>query len=835
MKSVKGHSSNSNNKTMIRYFISILFRRSSKYLMLTFLSIVVGAFLFGGTFSLTRSISTYFIEEWKTLIGADVVISGARPIDIGDALFQSLKNDAKATIIEEVGVQAVFTNAQTTSTAAASIRAVDAGFPLYGEMVTAPAGFALMEDGIYAESSFLDKIWATVGDTVTLGSTRFMILGTIIQEPDAISTGVSFTPQIIMRRADLAKTDIDLTKSRTSYKVFIRENPLKVFNQENRALLGDYAREKKLRFEDASNGPNNYIRGLSSVISFIGIVIAIALFLVAVNIIANLTYILSRFQKAIALLKTFGATDAQIQIIYLCILGLIGFVAGWLGAGLGWLWANTLLSYFSKYVSVAISHRAIWPVVFVGWFVGLSMVVSSALPFFRSLRDVSPKQLLTKASSAQKSSLAQVLIYTPIPIVLGSILYILSSSISGVIYGITGLIVLFLLFMWIARSIIHLSYQRRENLSFTLRSSASSLSWRWIESVIIIASIMTAFTGVFIISAIEHNISTNINQNISNKAPALYLVDITKSQLDDVRQIAWNTFNEYPIIRGRLLTVNNRDMTQSQDPGVTREFNMTYRNNLIPQEKVIQGEWHGAKNLTNSVSIDGSFAQDIGGVNIGDTIKVFIQGLNVEATVTSIRSTDRSSGTPFFFLVFSSDVLEKFPASYFATADIGESEIAMIEKNLGEKYPNIIPIRTDKIVGTVTGLIDTLVKVVKVISIPSILLGLLLVMVMTGQSLYERRGDVLVFRAFGLSSRSIVSLFITEISVIIMIASIVAYIIAHALAYGLNRFLFSFDIFVFDSMPLWITAGILIVVSIFAGFIASSLVRAPLRDLLSEK
>lgn len=86
------------------------------------------------------------------------MISGARPIDIGDALFQSLKNDAKATIIEEVGVQAVFTNAQTTSTAAASIRAVDAGFPLYGEMVTAPAGFALMEDGIYAESSFLDKI-----------------------------------------------------------------------------------------------------------------------------------------------------------------------------------------------------------------------------------------------------------------------------------------------------------------------------------------------------------------------------------------------------------------------------------------------------------------------------------------------------------------------------------------------------------------------------------------------------------------------------------------------------------------------------------------------------
>jgi len=137
-----------------------------------------------------------------------------------------------------------------------------------------------------------------------------------------------------------------------------------------------------------------------------------------------------------------------------------------------------MLSYFSKYVSVAISHRAIWPVVFVGGFVGLSMVVSSALPFFRSLRDVSPKQLLTKSNSTQKSSPAQVLIYTPIPIVLGSILYVLSSSISGVIYGITGLILLFLFFMWIARLIIRLSYQRRASLPFTLSSSVSSLSWR---------------------------------------------------------------------------------------------------------------------------------------------------------------------------------------------------------------------------------------------------------------------------------------------------------------------------------------------------------------------
>ena len=76
-----------------------------------------------------------------------------------------------------------------------------------------------------------------------------------------------------------------------------------------------FAKDNKLRFDDARDGPNNLVRGLSSVQDFAGIVLAIALFLVAVNIGANLTYILARFKNTIALLKTFGATTLQIQEI----------------------------------------------------------------------------------------------------------------------------------------------------------------------------------------------------------------------------------------------------------------------------------------------------------------------------------------------------------------------------------------------------------------------------------------------------------------------------------------------------------------------------------------
>lgn len=104
--------------------------------------------------------------------------------------------------------------------------------------------------------------------------------------------------------------------------------------------------------------------------------------------------------------------------------------------------------------------------------------------------------------------------------------------------------------------------------------------------------------------------------------------------------------------------MDGRDLTKSDNPGITREFNMTYRDILITGESVIEGDWHGDFQARNTVSIDDEFASEIGGAKIGDEIEVFIQGITLKSTISSIRKTDQSSGLPFFYLVFSPDVLE---------------------------------------------------------------------------------------------------------------------------------------------------------------------------------
>jgi putative ABC transport system permease protein len=235
------------------------------------------------------------------------------------------------------------------------------------------------------------------------------------------------------------------------------------------------------------------------------------------------------------------------------------------------------------------------------------------------------------------------------------------------------------------------------------------------------------------------------------------------------------------------------------------------------------------------VSIDSSFAEEIGGVKVGDTIQIFIQGITVNVSVTSLHEAERSAGTPYFYLVFSPDVLSKFPASYFATVSTNADNIKLIESNLGNEFPNIIPIQTGKIIDTVSKLLENVILVVKVIGVPSLILGLILIMVMTSQSLYERRGDVLILRAFGLVKSKIIKLFIIETSFIIFIASIISFIIAHGTAFALNKFLFNFVSFSISEVPIYITTSVLIIVAAFAYFVSGRIVKGSLKEMLGDK
>lgn len=78
-------------------------------------------------------------------------------------------------------------------------------------------------------------------------------------------------------------------------------------------------------------------------------------------------------------------------------------------------------------------------------------MLSSAVPFLASLRDVTPRQLLSNTPNNSPIKKSKIIPYSLIPLMLSGILYMLTADIYLVSISIVILVVIFIFFMWIAR------------------------------------------------------------------------------------------------------------------------------------------------------------------------------------------------------------------------------------------------------------------------------------------------------------------------------------------------------------------------------------------------
>jgi putative ABC transport system permease protein len=318
---------------MIIYFILTILKRSYRYFVLSFLSLSVGALLLSCVLTISTSVNTFFIRESKVLLGGDLVLNAAKPFALDSSLQNFLQGEGHI-LDEESRVSAVFSTDEER-TSPSSIRVVSNQFPLYGTILLSEGAFFLDRSHIIIDSALAKKLQKTKGNTITLNGASYTISGILAREPDAINVGLSFAPRVIMTKEAFESASIDLSESRASYYLRIKENPLKPLSNNIRDSIQVFAKENKLRYDSALDGPNNLVRGAKSLSLFAFIVLVIALILVTVNIIANLAYVYSKFKKTIALLKAFGITTYELRLIFIGILLLLGIVSGIVGSTLG--------------------------------------------------------------------------------------------------------------------------------------------------------------------------------------------------------------------------------------------------------------------------------------------------------------------------------------------------------------------------------------------------------------------------------------------------------------------------------------------------------------------
>jgi putative ABC transport system permease protein len=799
------------------------FSREKNKLLLSFLSLFIGALVLTVVLGLISSVRNYLTDQTKELIGGDVVIQQSFPIDVKSSkLLKNLLQEG-AVFSEKMQTVVIFTN-KSGKTLVCSLRVVADNYPLYGTLLTKSGKNTLPGDNeIIAEPDFMDRFGIKVNDQVTSGFNKFKVKDIIEMEPDRFGAGFSFGPKVIMNFKGWERTGINKFASRITYYLSIKL-PEKLYNEAMMSKIEAEFKAKGSQVSNAIKGPTQLNNILDAWERFFLTITVLTLFLIMINIRSNLVYLLNYFTKTIAVFRVLGMRKSNIIAVFSLLLLLISISSGIIGnlAGNGLIYL--MIPSVEKLVGVSLARPFILSncLMIITFTVVLCLI--SAISALLKILEIEPKMVLSQ-NFERKSNLKSLLKEGATSLFIGlglfGAIYYLTQKVMIAVISIASITAAFIFFTFIVKIMMAIVYRKRFRLDFFSRTVVNFVKNQGLIGETAIASLTLALAGIFTIALVQFNIVQNLQGPLSTKMPNLYVIDIQDPQIKPVKDFFKNEIKLFPNVRARLMRIDKR-MVQTdkkeKEQELKREFNLTYRTDLIEGEKLVEGIWHGEK-LKKSVSLEKKFAERAG-IRIGSEVEFMISGMTVKAKVTSIRTVEKM-GLPFFFFVFSPDVIQDAPKTVFGYVYVPEKNIPEIQSQLAQKFPNVFSLPTSDIIKTIRLVTETILSAVLLVSIPALILGILLIFSMLINSSQERFKDLLLFKVLGAGRKKIFRLYFYENIFFILFSSVFAIIFSTAGSFAMNKYFFSFDSFYFNPLIF----AILVIVFTFAVSFSLYLIR----------
>lgn len=801
------------------------FSRNKEKLILSFLSLLIGALVLTVVLGLITSVRNYLTSQTKELTGGDVVIQQSFPFDIKSSKILKKVLQDGAVFSEKMQTIVIFSGKNNSKTQVCSLKVVSDNYPLYGSITTKSGKNALPgEDEIIAEADLLNKFEIKLNDQVSAGNNSFKVADILEQEPDSFGTGFSFGPKVIMSFKGWERTGINKFASRITYYLSIKL-PEKLYNQ---SIISKIEKEFKAKGAQVSNsikGPTQLFNILDAWERFFLTITVLTLFLIMINIRSNLVYLLNYFTRTIAVFRVLGMRKSNITGVFSLLLLLISISSGITGNVFGNGLIFLMIPYVEKLVGINLTRPFILENCLMIIVFTVTLCLISAISALLKILEIEPKMVLSQHFET-KSSIRNVTKegITAFLIALGLFggIYYLTQKVMIAVVSIVSITVAFSFFTVIVKLIMTLVYRKRFKLDFFSRSVINFVKNQGLIGEAAIASLTLALAGIFSIALIQFNIVHNLQGPLRNKIPNLYVIDVQDQQVKPMEAFFKNDLRLFPNVRARFMRIDNRDLQTDKtetDPELKREFNLTYRTKLIQGEKLVDGTWHGDKGK-RAVSLEKKFAERIG-IKLGSEVEFLVSGMPVTAKVTSIRTVDPGQGLPFFFFVFSPDVIQDAPKTLFGYTYVQEKNIPFIQGQLAKKFPNVFSVPTSEVIKTIQLVTDTILSAVMIVSFPALLLGILLIFSMLINSSRERFKDLLLFKVLGAGRNKIFRLYFYENIFFILFSSVFAIIFSTLTSFSINKYFFRFDTFYFNPLIF----AILLIVFIFAVSFSLYLIR----------
>jgi putative ABC transport system permease protein len=398
-----------------------------------------------------------------------------------------------------------------------------------------------------------------------------------------------------------------------------------------------------------------------------------------------------------------------------------------------------------------------------------------------------------------------------------------------------------------AALLIALVRRARGVSSFALRQSINSLYRPGNQTRVIV---MVVGLGVFLVIAtqsLQANLIREFDIGRRGNLPSMFLIDIQKDQQQGVAELIERETGTppalIPTIRARIAAINGEEVDfqqaeQRRERGrLGREYIVTYRPNLEPNEEIVAGEfWPAEASPEPEVSIEESM-RGLNGLDIGSNITFDIQGRKITALVTSARRVDWRNSRTGFMVLFRPGTLENAPQMMIGAINgpTDEVERSRFQRALLDRYPNVSIIDVTDIVQSVMRIINNITLAVSFIGGFVFLSGALILVGSIAMTKFQRVYETAILKTLGAKRRLLLVMLLAEYGLLGLVAGVIGSLAAVGLSYAASRYVFDIEWSFTPAINLaGVAATILLVTAVGALSTIDVLARKPLAILRAQ-
>jgi putative ABC transport system permease protein len=668
------------------------------------------------------------------------------------------------------------------------MKAVDRTYPLYGAVVTEPAGdlSALLERhgdvfGAVADPVLMARLNLSPGARLDVGSAKLEIRAVMKTEPDNLASGISLGPRLMVSQDALRATQLIQPGSlvRWLYRVRLPEG-----RNDDRAIADVTAAARKdfpaagWDIRTRSNVSPQLERSIRQFTQYLTLVGLAALLVGGVGIANSTKYFLERKRDAIATLKSLGATGARVFVIYLTqivLLSLMGVTIGLaLGAALPFILQGAVgavvplpfvAQLYPDQLLTALIYGVLVAATFALWPLGRAHDVPAS-SLFRG--EVSPDRRLPRSRYVIATIAAAALLAG---------FAVFAAYDRRVALAFIGASAVTFALLWLVAQLVMVVARRAPRpRSAIVRLAIANIHRPGALTTTVMISLGLGIALLVTVLEIDGNLRQQFTAALPAKAPSFYFLDIPPGQAEQFDTFTHEkapgaTLERVPMLRGRIVRARGVDadkLKPSHDAAwvLQSDRGITFTGTVPEGSRVVDGQWWGPDYQGPPlVSFEKKIAQGLG-LKVGDEVTVNALGRDVTARIANLRELDWQSLGINFVLVYSPGAFRGAPVMSIATltypdGGTAQEEAAMLNA-VSRTFPAITTVRVKDAIDSVGALVGKLVLGVRAASAVTLIAAALVLGGALAAGHRHRVYDSVVLKTLGATRPQLITAYALE-------------------------------------------------------------------------